>query len=93
MTGRAPRLNKLTRQFSLGVTGLSDIHCAAARDRLYVISDSNNLLFVTTQNGRVIAKYSNLPCNDQEGIAFDDVGNTYIAQDSGGIVKIRWSDP
>lgn len=82
----------LIRRISLGATDLSDIHYDTARDRLYIISDSNNLLLVATQNGRVIAKYTDLPCDDQEGIAFDDVGNTYIAQDSGGIVKIKWSD-
>jgi uncharacterized protein YjiK len=87
-----PLACKLLRQFSLGVTDLSDLHYDAARNRLYVISDSNNLLFRTTPDGRVIAKYTDLPCADQEGIAFDDAGYMYIAQDSGGVVKIKWSD-
>ena len=82
---------KLLRQFSLGMTDLSDIHLDSARGRLYVISDYNNLLFVATPDGRVIAKYTDLPCTDQEGIAFDDAGNIYIAQDSGGVVKREWS--
>jgi uncharacterized protein YjiK len=88
----SPPPGKLLRQFSLGVTDLSDMHYDSARNRLYVISDSNNLLFVATPDGRVIAKYTDLPCADQEGIAFDDAGNIYIAQDSGGVVKIEWSD-
>jgi uncharacterized protein YjiK len=83
---------KLLREFSLGVTDLSDLHYDASQSRLYIISDSNNLLFVTTLSGRVIAKYTELPCADQEGIAFDDDGNIYIAQDSGGVVKIKWPD-
>jgi uncharacterized protein YjiK len=87
-----PPTGKLLRQFSLGVTDLSDLHYDASRNRLYVISDSNDLLFVTTLAGRVIAKYTDLPGADQEGIAFDNAGNTYIAQDSGGVMKIKWSD-
>jgi uncharacterized protein YjiK len=90
-SGKPPTCT-LLRQFSLGVTDLSDLHYDAARSRLYVISDSNNLLFGTTPDGRVIAKYTDLPCADQEGIAFDDTGNMYIAQDRGGVVKIKWSD-
>jgi len=90
-TGNPPAC-KLLRQFSLDVTDLSDLHYDAARGLLYVISDSNNLLFETEPDGRVIAKYTDLPCADQEGIAFDDAGNMYIAQDSGGVVKIKWPD-
>jgi uncharacterized protein YjiK len=74
------------------VTDLSDMHYDAARGRLYVVSDCNNLLFVATPDGRVIVKYTDLPPADREGIAFDDAGNTYIAQDSGGVLKIKWSD-
>jgi hypothetical protein len=57
-----------------------------------LISDSNNLLIVTTPAGDVIAQYTDLPGADQEGIAFDASGNMYIAQDSGGIVQIEWPD-
>ncbi len=90
-TGTAPSC-KLLRQFSVGVTDLSDLHYDKARNRLYIISDSNDMIFETEPSGRVIAQYSELPCADQEGIAFDDQGNAYIAQDSGGVVKIQWPD-
>jgi uncharacterized protein YjiK len=88
----SPPLGRLLRRFSLGVTDLLDLHYDSARDRLYVVSDYNNLLFVTKLDGRVIAKYTDLPCNYEEGIEFDDAGNIYIAQNSGGVVKIEWSD-
>jgi uncharacterized protein YjiK len=83
---------KLLSMFSLGVTDLSDLCFDVARNRLYIISDINDLLFVTTRTGRVIAKYTDLPCADQEGIAFDEAGNIYIAQDSGGVTKIKWPE-
>ena len=81
---------KLLRRFSLDVTDLSGLHYDAVLCRLFIISDFNDLLIVAEPDGRVISKYTNLPCADQEGITFDDAGNLYIAQDSGGIVKIRW---
>lgn len=86
-----PTACKLLRSFSLGVTDLSDLHYDTIRNRLYAISDNNNMLIVTTPDGRVFAKHTDLPCADQEGITFDDARNLYIAQDSGGVVKIKWS--
>ena len=40
----------------------------------------------------MIAKYTDFPCADPEGITADDTGHIYIAQDSGGVIKIKWMD-
>jgi uncharacterized protein YjiK len=87
-----PPAGRLLRKFSLDTTDLSDLCYDAVRKRLYIISDYNNLLFIATADGNVLARYTGLPCEDQEGIAFDSSGAMYIAQDSGGIVKIDWPD-
>ena len=81
---------RLLRYFSPGVTDLSDLYYDNSKSTLHIISDSNNLLMLAYPYGHVFAKYTDLPCSDQEGIAADDSGNIYIAQDSGGIVKIRY---
>ena len=83
---------RLLRKISPGITDLSGLHYDTARKRLYIISDQNNLLFVTKPDGSPIAVYTELPGSDQEGIALDEDGNLYITQDSGGIIKIRWEE-
>jgi len=56
--------------------------------RLNIVSDADNILVEVTLEGRLIAQYA-FPGNDQEGLARDDEGYLYIAQDNGGIVKIK----
>ena len=58
-------------------------------DRLYAISGVGNTLFELTKDGKILAA-SILPGDTQEGIAVDKAGFLYIAQDSGGIVKVKW---
>jgi uncharacterized protein YjiK len=55
---------------------------------LNVVSDSDNLFVEITLDGKLVKEYA-FPGNDQEGIAWDDQGNIYICQDSGGILKLR----
>ncbi len=86
-----PLAAKILRSFSLGVTDLSAMHYDAARKRLFVVSDANNLLFETTLAGQVVVRYLNFPGVDQEGLALDQAGHIYIAQDSGGVLKIKWA--
>lgn len=92
LNGSSPRVSgcRLLRGFSLGVTDLSDLAYDSDSGLLLVLSDINDLLILATPDGRVAARYENLPCENQEGIALDESGYIYIAQDSGGIVKIRY---
>lgn len=80
---------KIIRYFSLGVIDLSGLYFDKATGHLYVISDSTNTIFEFTRNGTLLSGYA-FPGDNQEGITVDDQGFLYIAQDSGGILKIKW---
>jgi uncharacterized protein YjiK len=55
---------------------------------LNVVSDADNILVEITLDGKIVREYAFLG-NDQEGIARDDEGYLYIAQDTGEIIKIK----
>ena len=55
---------------------------------LNVVSDADNILVEITLEGKLIKEYAFLGDN-QEGIAWDEEGYLYIAQDSGGIIKVK----
>lgn len=83
--------NKATilRYIPLGVIDLSGLHYDLASDHIYVISDATNTLFEIERSGVIINAYA-LPGDNQEGIALLDTGFLYIAQDSGGIIRVKW---
>ncbi len=72
---------RVMRYFSVGVTDLSGIHYVAESDRLFIISDANNLLLLVSLSGEVLES-SPLPGNKQEGITVDGDGFLYVAQDA-----------
>ena len=80
----------ITRWFSLGVIDLSGLHYDEMSELLYVVSDAMNVIFEITTEGRIIQSYV-LPGDNQEGIAVDTEGFLYRAQDSGGIIKLKWN--
>jgi uncharacterized protein YjiK len=55
---------------------------------LNVVSDADNILVEITLEGKLVNEYAFLG-NDQEGLTRDDEGYLYIAQDVGGILKVR----
>jgi len=55
---------------------------------LNVVSDADNILVVITPEGKIVKEYA-FPGDNQEGITRDDQGFLYIAQDSGGILKVK----
>jgi uncharacterized protein YjiK len=55
---------------------------------LDVVSDADNILVEITLDGRIVREYAFLG-DEQEGIARDDEGYLYIAQDRGGILKVK----
>ncbi len=55
---------------------------------LNVVSDADNILAEITLDGKLVNAYA-FTGNDQEGLTRDDEGYLYIAQDLGGIIKIK----
>lgn len=55
---------------------------------LNVVSDADNILVEVTLEGELVNQYAFLGDN-QEGLAKDDAGYLYIAQDTGGILKVK----
>lgn len=55
---------------------------------LNVVSDADNILVEITLEGKLVRQYAFLG-DKQEGLARDDEGYLYIAQDSGGIIKVK----
>jgi uncharacterized protein YjiK len=56
--------------------------------RLNIVSDADNIFVEITLDGRMVKEYAFLG-NDQEGICVDDEGYLYIAEDEGGIIKVK----
>lgn len=55
---------------------------------LNVVSDADNILVEITLQGKLVKEYAFLADN-QEGLCRDDEGYLYIAQDTGGIIKVK----
>ncbi|MGQ9660861.1 MAG: SdiA-regulated domain-containing protein [Kiritimatiellia bacterium] len=79
---------RILRAVYPGVTDLAGLCYNASTGRLLVVSDVNDLLLDMKPNGEIVSCYV-LPGTDQEGIALDDQGFLYIAQDCGGILKLE----
>jgi uncharacterized protein YjiK len=78
---------KILRFFSLGLIDLSGIHYDRPSGHLLIISDSPNVFLEVTLEGEILQEYA-FPGDNQEGLALDGKGYLYIAQDSGGILKM-----
>jgi uncharacterized protein YjiK len=55
---------------------------------LNIVDDADNIFVEITLEGRLVNQYAFLGDN-QEGICVDDEGYLYIAQDRGGILKVK----
>ena len=86
---KVPGEVKILRYFEPGIPDLSGLYYDAEDDRLYVISDATDQIMAYARTGKRLGLWT-LSGNDQEGIAADAQGFLYIAQDSGGIVKLKW---
>jgi len=80
---------RILRYFSPGITDFAALHYDGESDHLYAVSDSNNLLVEMSRAGEFIDFWA-FPGANQEGFAMDEAGFVYIAQDHGGIIKLKW---
>lgn len=78
----------IVRYFCIGAVDLSGLYYDNAGKHLITISDTANLIYKITLQGDVTKAYQ-LPGDNQEGITFDDSEYMYVAQDSGGIIKLQ----
>jgi len=81
---------RIVKYFPFGVIDLSALHYDEKSGHLYIISDATNTFFEITTEGKILKAYA-FPGDNQEGIAVDTKGFLYIAQDSGGIIKVKWN--
>ena len=81
---------KIVKYLPFSAIDLSALHYDEKSGHLYVMSDTTNTLFEITTEGKILKTYA-FPGDNQQGIAVDTRGFIYIAQDSGGIIKIKWN--
>ena len=79
---------KLLGYFEPGIIDLSGLHYDPATGNLFVISDVTNTIHEYSADHVLLRSYA-FPGKDQEGITADNAGFWYVAQDSGGIMKLK----
>ena len=79
---------KLIEYFTPGIIDLSGLYYDAQSKHIFVISDATNIMLEYSRNHELIRQFA-FPGDNQEGICVDDTGHLYIAQDSGGIIKLE----
>ena len=80
---------KITGYFEPGVIDLSGLYYDSAADRIYVVSDASNTILEYSRDHELLSIQA-FPGDNQEGITVDSDGYIYIAQDTGGILKLKW---
>jgi len=79
---------RIVRLLPTRINDPSDMYYDPGTRRLNVVCDTDNLLLEIALSGRIVKQYS-FPGDTQEGLAKDDEGFIYFAQDIGGIIKLR----
>lgn len=79
---------RILRVLPFKMDDLAAMYYDAEKRILNIVSDADNILVELTLEGRLVREFAFLGDN-QEGLARDDKGYLYIAQDSGGILKIK----
>jgi len=80
---------RITGYFAPGVIDLSGLHYDPTTNRVLVISDATNTMLEYSREHELLNVWA-FPGDNQEGITVDPKGFIYIAQDSGGIIKLKW---
>lgn len=78
----------ILRVLPLKIDDPSAMYYDAESKLLNIVSDADNILVEVTLDGEIIQEYAFLG-DEQEGLTKDDEAYLYIAQDSGGIIKVK----
>ena len=78
----------ILRVLTFDIKDPAAMHYDPKKKLLYVINDADNIFVELTLTGKMVKEYAFLG-NDQEGIAWDEEGYLYIAQDIGGIIHVK----
>ena len=92
-SGKKKAAATILNRYAPGVRDLSGLCFDDRRRSFLVVSDRENLLLEISHRGKHRGKILRrwpLPGKNQEGVAQDTAGHLYIAQDSGGIIKLKW---
>jgi uncharacterized protein YjiK len=79
----------IARHMPLNIIDLAGLHYDATTGHIFAVSDSDNVLLELTTDGDIVRSWA-FPGDNQEGIAADNDGSMYIAQDTGGVLRIKW---
>lgn len=79
---------RILRYFQPDVIDLSGLYFDVPKKILYAISDFPNRIMAFTPMGNPLGIWA-LPGDNQEGITVDPDGIMFIAQDSGGVLKLK----
>jgi hypothetical protein len=85
--GPTPGEPKILRCIKAPVVDISGLCYDASSDLLFAISDATDRMMSFARDGTLRRTWT-LPGNDQEGIALDADRFLYVAQDSGGVLKL-----
>ena len=80
---------RIVEYTAMHIIDMSALHYDNTTGHLFIACDADNVLMEVAVDGTILRTWA-FPGNDQEGIAADAEGNLYIAQDSGGILKVKW---
>lgn len=80
---------RIVDYFAPGIIDLSGLHYDVETNHLLVVSDAANILLEYSLRHELLSVQA-FPGDNQEGIAVDPDGFIYIAQDTGGILKLQW---
>ncbi len=81
-----PRITGYTEP---GIIDLSGLNYDPTTDRILAIGDATNLILEYSRDW-VLLSVQAFPGDNQEGVTVDPDGFIYIAQDTGGIIKLKW---
>ncbi|OGV42064.1 MAG: hypothetical protein A2X46_05800 [Lentisphaerae bacterium GWF2_57_35] len=83
---------KILRCIRPDAIDISALHYDAQRNLLYAVSDETDRLLAFSRTGEQLDAWT-LPGENQEGLVMDADGFMYIAQDSGGVLKLKIGSP